>query len=189
MAGLKIHSFTLGMSLIALLLVMGLCIDLLPVWHAYRINQAVERTMQASKREAVPEGVSPEVRLAHAWRLNEMLETELAIADYRLLAGAAGVPRDIRIAAHYNLGNTYLREALDQAQKINVDSARAQGQLAKSQLREVLRLQPDHWDARYNLEVAHRLVPDLPLGEGGEPEGVMPEDVWSDIPGSPYGLP
>jgi mxaK protein len=41
-------------------------------------------------------------------------------------------------------------------------------ELAKEQYRELLRQDPQHWDARYNLERAQRLQPD-PADDGLEP--------------------
>ncbi|MCS3902157.1 mxaK protein [Methylohalomonas lacus] len=190
MAGVTLKSASLWLGACSMLLLVAVIVDAVPVLNAYRINSNVERIMQSSIREPAPEDLSHEERLAYAWRLNELGEEELAVAEYRLLAGSTGVAEKIRIAAHYNLGNIYLRDALAEAEDINVDQARTRGQLAKAQLRDALRLDPEYWDARYNLELAHHIVPDLPLGEGGEdPEAVEREDVYSDMSGSPYGMP
>jgi len=40
-------------------------------------------------------------------------------------------------------------------------------ELAKETYREVLRHDPRHWPARYNLERAQRLLPDPEDGDGG----------------------
>lgn len=190
MAGITLKSTSFRLGVCGMLLVVAIIVDAVPVINAYRINSNVEYIMQSSMREPAPDNLSHEERLAYAWRLNELGEEELAVAEYRLLAGSAGVAEKIRIAAHYNLGNIYLRDALAEAEDINVDQARTQGQIAKAQLREALRLDPEYWDARYNLELAHHIVPDLPLGEGGEdPEAVERDDIYSEMSGLPYGMP
>jgi len=61
-------------------------------------------------------------------------------------------------AARFHLGNAYLREAL----RGDIDPRRRRplAELAKERYRELLRIAPDHWDARYNLERALRLAPE-----------------------------
>ncbi len=63
-------------------------------------------------------------------------------------------------AARYNAANLLLRQAIDLHNKQQAGQALALVELAKEGFREVLRQEPQHWAARYNLERAQRLVPD-----------------------------
>lgn len=65
-----------------------------------------------------------------------------------------------RVAALYNGGNTYLAQATALDLEAEADRAVPLLELAKRSYREALALDPAHWDARYNLERALRLLPD-----------------------------
>lgn len=72
---------------------------------------------------------------------------------------------DIQQMARYNLGNLHLRQAI----KMGADDRQALPliELAKIQYREVLANEPDHWDARFNLERALWLAPELETTKQG----------------------
>jgi mxaK protein len=91
----------------------------------------------------------------------------------------------------YNMGNARVRAALKAIEQGNFDRAIPLVALAKTEYRAVLRLDPDNWDARYNLDIAMRLVRDLPRGEGEDDEEASkkPAKLWTDLPGVPKGLP
>ncbi|MES1924410.1 hypothetical protein [Salinisphaera sp. T31B1] len=92
--------------------------------------------------------------------------------------------------SRYNLGNLYARRAVAAAETFDVDGARTLAELAKQAYRDALRAWPDYWQAKHNFEAAQRLVRDLPQHEGEPEEGEKPaEDVWSQMPGFPRGLP
>jgi mxaK protein len=63
--------------------------------------------------------------------------------------------------------------------------------LAKDGYRRSLALDPGLWDAKYNLDVAMRLVRDFPqIDRMSEEEPAdLPVRLWSDLPGLPRGLP
>lgn len=84
-------------------------------------------------------------------------------AAYQAAMGK-GAP-DVQRMARYNLGNLHLRQAI----KMGVADRQALPliELAKIQYREVLALQPDHWDARFNLERALWLAPELDASKRG----------------------
>ncbi len=67
-------------------------------------------------------------------------------------------------AARYNSANLLLRQAIELRANQHPGQALALIELAKEHYRELLRHDPDDWDARYNLERAQRLQPD-PEGE------------------------
>lgn len=91
----------------------------------------------------------------------------------------------------YNMANARMRAAVTAIEKGNFDKAIPLVTLAKSEYRAALRLDPGDWNAKYNLDVAMRLVRDLPqaVGEDEEKPLETPEKLWTDLPGAPQGLP
>jgi mxaK protein len=91
----------------------------------------------------------------------------------------------------YNMANARMRAAILTIEQGNFDKATPLVALAKAEYRSALRIEPGNWDAKHNLDVAMRLVRDLPRGEGEE--GDRPEEapakLWTDLPGVPKGLP
>jgi mxaK protein len=110
----------------------------------------------------------PELRFAHASGLASRNEREAAIDAYRLLQDDT----PLGVAARYNAANQLLLQALELRNSPLPGQALPLLELAKAGYREVLRVDPTHWDARYNLERAQRLQPD-------------PEDVEADPAGPP----
>jgi mxaK protein len=90
-----------------------------------------------------------------------------------------------------NMANARMRAAVAAIEKGNLDKAIPLVALAKSEYRSALRLDPVHWDAKYNFDVAMRLVRDLPqaVGEDEQKPLETPEKLWTDLPGVPKGLP
>ena len=67
----------------------------------------------------------------------------------------------LQSAAFYNLGNLHLRAALKNGAG-RAAEALPLLELAKQAYRDALRVDPSDWDARYNLEQALWLAPELP---------------------------
>jgi len=82
-----------------------------------------------------------------------------------------GADPALRVAALYNAGNTYLEEAIGLDLEREADRAVPLLELAKRSYRDALRLDPDTWDARYNLERALALLPDAVEKQVIEVEG------------------
>jgi mxaK protein len=91
----------------------------------------------------------------------------------------------------YNMANARMRAAMTAIGKGDYDKAIPLVTLSKSEYRNALRLDPEDWDAKYNLDIAMRLVRDLPqaVGEDEEKPLQTPEKLWTDLPGVPKGLP
>ena len=90
----------------------------------------------------------------------------------------------------YNLGNLYLDQAIEHTDAFQIDQALPLAQLAKDAYRAALRLNSDHWSAKYNLEVAMRLLPEMGRLQAIDSEaGEQPEQLWATVPGLPRGLP
>lgn len=96
-----------------------------------------------------------------------------------------------RARGHYLLANGLLRQALTHIEGSELDAASPFVNLAKREYRRALQLRPDYWDAKYNLDVAARLVRDFPVFErkSGDELSADPKKLWTDIPGKPKGLP
>lgn len=67
----------------------------------------------------------------------------------------------LRALAHYNTGNSYLEQAATLDREAEADRTVPLVELAKGSYREALRIEPALWDARYNLERALGLSPDV----------------------------
>lgn len=129
--------------------------------QAGRVNQAIAR---AADPAASPADV-PEARFAHALALSAAGRYGPALAAHKaLLQGEHG---PLRRAVLYNLGNLHLREALKNGPERALD-ALPLVELAKQGYRDALRADPADWDARYNLERALWLAPEVDAQAGDE---------------------
>ncbi|WP_051952658.1 hypothetical protein [Methylocapsa aurea] len=98
--------------------------------------------------------------------------------------------RAVRARARLNFGNARMRLAFDLLQRAKPDSAAPLINLAKEDYRQALRLDPDLWDARYNLDVAMRLIRDYPAFDSkGDEMRAGEKGLWTDVPGIPRGEP
>lgn len=112
----------------------------------------------------------PEVRLAQAHALATRGDDDAALKAYRVLHGDTPVGQ----AARFNTGNLLIRQALVLRAGPQPGQAIALIELAKETYRDVLRVDPQHWEARYNLERAQRLLPDP------EPDDTTPAEAPGD---------
>jgi mxaK protein len=141
-------AWVLGLALAALL-----ARDAMHLARGWRFNSAIDHGVGAAGRRDDPPAVLF-VR-AHAAALSG--QTQEALALYQ----ASAQDERIAAAAHYNSGNLHLREALQLARD-NLLGQRPQAiELAKQRFRDALRADPSLWPARYNLERALRLAPEI----------------------------
>jgi len=104
---------------------------------------------------------------------------------------AAARPAD-RATLYYDLANARLRAAFALIEQNQIDAAAAEVRLAKEGYRKALTLEPQFWNAKYNLDVAMRLVRDFPQMADEvleEAPGELPKHLWTDLPRMPQGLP
>jgi mxaK protein len=129
--------------------------------NAERVNAAI-----ASASVAELGGSLPQARFARAVALCKAGKCEDAAKSYKQLIQEDRT--DLKRAALFNLGNLRLRDALKNGAEDVVNSLPLV-ELAKQNYRDLLRDDPMDWDARYNLERALWLAPELdePEGEGG----------------------
>jgi mxaK protein len=121
--------------------------------HADRVNTAIAEAGVAGLDDAVPEA-----RFAHAAGLAKDGNFESAAKAYKALI--QGDREDLRRAALFNLGNLHMREAGKHGGDDAAGTALPLIELAKQNYRDLLRVDPGDWDARYNLERALRLAPE-----------------------------
>jgi mxaK protein len=133
------------------------------------IVQAVDLARALRIEAAIAHGASPaadDLGMRHPeGRLARILALSVAGRyDEALAAGtalAARAPAALRPTVLYDLGNLHLHRALATAGSADAAGARAPlVELAKARYRDALRLDPDDWDARYNLERALSLAPE-----------------------------
>jgi mxaK protein len=115
-----------------------------------------------------PEGgdLPPQLRFAQAYAQAASGADEVALNRYRSLQGDSPLGQ----AARYNSANLLMRQAAVVRAGAHPGNAIVLIELAKEIYREVLRTDPEHWDARYNLERAQRLLAD-PDDQEAEPAG------------------
>ncbi len=139
------------------------------LWHASHWQQARAISADVASERARP-GTAPdrpEVQFLRAAVHGAGGDYFAAIEAYKPLIGRPG-KHPLADAAAFNLGNLHLREAHRLA---SPERALPALELAKQQYRDLLRARPQHWPARYNLELALRLAPETqPEPEAGRPD-------------------
>jgi mxaK protein len=95
-----------------------------------------------------------------------------------------------RARLHYDLGNGRLLAAFDKIDSADYDAAGALVGLAQENYIEAMRLDPDEWNARYNFDVAARLVRQYPsFVNTPDPRRHGPRPIWTELPNVPQGEP
>ncbi|MGE7155048.1 MxaK protein [Methylorubrum rhodesianum] len=160
----------------------------LSAWRDARTNAAIAE-LEAGRDIAVPPDapdallVARTKFLAFRDRLNET-EPLLETLDSRRSAEAAA-------RARYILANARIREAFRLIERSELDKAGPQVTLARQDYRRALQAWPDFWDAKFNFDVASRLIRDFPEFDrkSGDELKAEPKQIWTDIPGQPRGGP
>ncbi|HEX7155654.1 MAG TPA: hypothetical protein VF229_00470 [Burkholderiaceae bacterium] len=106
-----------------------------------------------------------------------------------LLRGAADRgTRELRAIALYDLGNVYLRAAL-RPRAEGAPAAMPLFELAKESFRSALYAEPDLWDAKFNLELALRALPDTETDDADAGSNPHSERAVTTMRGFTLGLP
>jgi mxaK protein len=135
---------------------------------------------------ALAQSNDPAVRLAQAVALARAGQHAEAGKLYYDLSRAAPSSEAGRLAL-YDLANMYLREAAGDGAQGPVRSP-PMLETAKARYRDVLRLDPVDWDARYNLERALRLAPEA-QDTAGDPNDVKEQHNVNIRGAAPEELP
>ena len=131
---------------------------------------------------------APEVRLARAMYYQRQHRYDEALATLSLIMDKGDFA--LQTTVRYNLGNMYLQQAIEQLEAKNINAAQPLVALAKQAYRQALALNSHFWDAKYNLEMAMRLLPEMDRVDMKDDESnVPPPQLWTTIPGFPRGLP
>ncbi len=157
-------------------------------WRAEATNRTIA-SLKSNHDVPVATDAPPETLLARI----EFLLDHGRIDEVQPLVEALdrrGTDR-IRADAHYDFANGRLRQAFDQLTQDKIDSAGPFVVLARQEYRRALTLLPGDWDAKFNLDVASRLIRDFPAFERTMGDTVKEDRrlIWTDIPGTPNGLP
>lgn len=151
-------------------------------------NEAIAQ-LAAGRDLAVDEGAAPQLVAARIAYLAQREEFDRARAFVESFDGR--VPAALAAAARYNLGNAFLRKGFAALEKGDFDHSTPFIVLARREYRRALQLSPEFWDAKFNLDVASRLIRDFKEYERKEGDELPadPKKIWTDIPGAPKGLP
>lgn len=145
-----------GLTRAALLLLaataLAAAVDAALLWRNARWNTLIA----AEQPVAEAAGQPAELRFAQAAAQAASGALETALNRYRPLQGDSPLGQ----AARFNSANLLVRQAVEVQASNQPGQAIALLELAKEGYREVLRHDPQFWDARYNLERAQRLLPD-----------------------------
>ena len=175
-----------------LLLATGVAVTVASGWHWYatwRDNETIKALAAGEDVEVDPERASPVVLFARAYYLlkrDRLDEAQVLLDQANFRADA-----ETRVQMLYDDGNTRLRASFDAIERGQFDTATSLVNLAKEDYNLALRLDPQAWDVKYNLDVAARLVRDLPQIHPSEDplQQESRKDLWSDLPGIPRGEP
>ena len=121
--------------------------------RAEHVNEAIAGASATSLDSSLPEAV-----FARARALSTTGNYEAAVKTYKTLIQSDRT--DLRRPALYNLGNLHMRQALNSGPNGALESLPLI-ELAKQSYRDLLREDSSDWDARYNLERALWLAPEV----------------------------
>ncbi len=159
------------------------------LYGIYHDNDLI-RQLVSEKDVAVSKVISgkPELRLARAFYFKQKHRYDEALSTLSLIMDKGD--RNFQAKVRYNLGNLYLEQAVQQALAMNINEAQPLAGLAKQAYRQALALDSSNWDAKYNLEVAMRLLPEMDRVDmpDDEPKN-QKSQLWTTVPGFPRGLP
>jgi mxaK protein len=150
-----------GFAALALVCATGALLQGVDLQRAVRINRAMARVDGArdaiDAKNAAPSNVAA-VELMRAVAMARSGDVDGATKAYNSLI-LTGRRDAIGLDALFDLGNLYLRQGLAHADE-NSTAYLPMIELAKQRYRDLLRVDPQQWDARFNLERALRLAPE-----------------------------
>jgi mxaK protein len=156
--GMNVRRLTRSVIVVAVLLAAAALLEAALLWRDTGRNALIAAGTPPADSPV------PEQRFALAYAHAASGAADAALNGYRALQYDPA----LGAAARFNSANLLLRQAIEQRAGPQPGQALPLIELAKEQYRELLRREPQHWDARYNLERAQRLLPD-PQDEDLEP--------------------
>ncbi|MFG1371968.1 hypothetical protein V5F32_07325 [Xanthobacter oligotrophicus] len=173
----------LGIAALGVLLALGARIG----WHA--VENSTIAALADGRDVPVPETAAPRLLLAraHFLMVRDRFDEAQPLVDHlaRTDQGA------LAVAGLYDLANARLARAIAHLEQTEIDPAIPLVRLAKAGYRAALERDPGFWDAKYNLDIAMRLIRDFPQIEQEPQDDAQetPKRLWTDLPGLPRGLP
>jgi len=143
-------------------------------WWSIQAAEAVNERIVAQRPLA--ESPVAEEAFAAGLVLAQKGKVGQALAQYNRVENDEAASGTLRRAARFNSGNLYLRDAIEAADSGDMAAATPQFELAKAAYRVVLRGDPIHMSARYNLERALRRAPELEPAQDTEVEQPPPAE-------------
>ncbi|RBO53822.1 hypothetical protein DSD19_06800 [Rhodovulum sp. BSW8] len=177
-----------ALLLLAALVLSGLTLHFALSYAAALRDNATIRALHAGRDAEPRPGAGSQA--IHARVLFLSWRGRIAEAEALGPALAAAGP-GLRSGAFLSIGNARLRTAFELIETNRVDDAIPEVTLAKQAYRAALAAWPGNYDAKVNLDLAMRLVRDMPrpgADESEEPE-TRPRQLWTDLPGLPRGAP
>ncbi len=171
----------------------ALVISFQSVFSLLQISRTEQLITQLNQGKDIAEerlkNAPPEVYIARASYLTKKHRYKEAQASLSKIMNQGS--QKIQSISQYNLGNTYLLEAMEMAESMQINEATALAALAKQAYKQALMLNSQYWDAKYNLEVAMRLLPEMDriTMERDDPIAEKKAKLWATVPGFPRGLP
>jgi|GEM_PF-2233796 len=157
----------LGIAVVLGLLSLALLVNsILKIRQLQQYNNAVIRDDLKIIRTENPPG-----KFAQAWQLQQQDDLKNALKVYAEIEAQGS--SDFQQAIRYNMAGIYMHQASLAGRKGEQDIATPLIELAKHHYRKLLRENSQNWQAKYNLETALKLLPDL--DEAEFPDDVMPE--------------
>jgi mxaK protein len=174
--------------LLPILLLAGAVAAGVAAWNASRTNAAIA-ALEAGRDIAVAPDAPAALLVARIKFLaarDRLEEAEPQLESLDRIGATDGAAR-----ARYVLANARVRKAFDLIGRGELDKAGPQVTLARQDYRRALQARPDFWDAKFNFDVASRLIRDFPEFDRkfGDELKAEPKQIWTDIPGQPRGGP
>jgi mxaK protein len=160
----------------------------LSAWRGVRANAGIA-ALDAGRDVPITAEAPAPLRLARVMALTRRGQTEEAEGLIETLE--TGPETQLGARARYALANARLRRAFAHLARNELDPAGPLITLARQDYRRALQAWPDFWDAKFNLDVASRLLRDFPEFDrkSGDELKAEPKKIWTDIPGQPRGAP
>ncbi|MBS3954929.1 MAG: MxaK protein [Methylomicrobium sp.] len=152
----------------------------------WRLNDLIENPEKISASDT---DLPPEVLFAKARYLNDQGDYQEALRLYLQIEHQGN--DHFRLKVQYNMGVIYLQQASKLWKSKGVweySQINTLLDLTEQYLRQVLSKQPDHWQARFNLEYALRIRPPAKEEEKSDWQGHK-SSVHAIMPGIPEGGP
>lgn len=177
----KLHRWLRGICVILLGLI---AFDAYSWWKTNHLNSSIADGSIVTETATLP----AQVKFAQAYYAAQKGDRERSIALYKQVERMPDLA--MAQAAQYNRANGYLIKAMELSGTDNQNLALPLAELAKDTYRSLLRANSTHWDAKYNLERALRLVPDPDDSDDAElPPPQQSERAPTTMRGFTLGLP